>query len=933
MLYPFKKIRALVILTLFLGWSGFVQSQNCTGCSTVIAANGGPAITLNAGQSLCINAGISYTGAITLNGGTLCNSGTVTSVVFNRGTFNNYGTYMRTGVLNINNTGKVVMNLFDSGRFLLTGNLNQNTNNASDSLVINNNTNGSVQISGDVTVNKGWLKVRNGALVAGITPKEIIFSIGGQFNVSNSGLDFVNLSRAYVNINKTMSLDGRVNKTITNFGTFNVNSSFNIGGNGQNIGSVTITNRGRFNILDHFNSSYNNGTVNVYNVGGTGNVFSIGKSLTLSKDNNIFFNGAQLDIGLDLNVERGSFTNSGIVNTRDVDVKFGTLTNNYKLTATRDVITSNAQATINNNGFLNVAREFNNKATINLGQASLIYTKNYYNIGNNAIITGPSDPPDTLSYGKIIISGYSENNGFIEKKVLIHDQSLVPGNNNVNYGFDNVVNANRIGSGTFFAAKSVAPGSGGPPISINCSAIQALYTVGILAGPTTICSGQSANLSAQFYNLIPITIPPFPPFFPNPITITLINPVNLPSNSYTWSPASALAGSATQQNQVVSPNTTTNYVVSVNYLGCIFTANSLITVNAATVSISANLPTPICLPVSGVVLTGNVTLSGNATLQWYNGNSAILGATAPIYNPIGPGVYTLRAIIAGCPTVISNQILVYPPFSVNITASPAAFCQNNPITLSAVLSPAFPGTTYQWFQGSTNTGATGNTYQTTVPNTYYAIATTPGGCTATSNVANLQAAQPVIANAGPDQIYTGTPVSIGGSPACATAGVPPYTYLWSTNSGFVSGNVNQCANTVTPSSTITYTLTVTDASGCQATDDVTVINNSTILKYIVPKKNIDGGYQVSVNNNVYFMFEEEYRTSTLSYKIYDFNPSAPNVQVPISSCTNLAGAPRNLGDNRYVINLPTCATLAAAKMYLMEIQNDKNEKFYFKFLY
>ena len=57
----------------------------------------------------------------------------------------------------------------------------------------------------------------------------------------------------------------------------------------------------------------------------------------------------------------------------------------------------------------------------------------------------------------------------------------------------------------------------------------------------------------------------------------------------------------------------------------------------------------------------------------------------------------------------------------------------------------------------------------------------------------------------------------------ATNGTPPYTYSWSSVDGLSDPTV---ANpTASPSSNTTYTVTVTDAGGCQASDDVNVTVN------------------------------------------------------------------------------------------------------------
>ena len=81
-------------------------------------------------------------------------------------------------------------------------------------------------------------------------------------------------------------------------------------------------------------------------------------------------------------------------------------------------------------------------------------------------------------------------------------------------------------------------------------------------------------------------------------------------------------------------------------------------------------------------------------------------------------------------------------------------------------------------------------------------------------------ANPLQANAGADRtVCPGFETLIGGSPA-AQFGYPPYQYSWSPSTGLSSTTISNPI--VSPTSLITYTLTVTDDSGYVATDVVIV---------------------------------------------------------------------------------------------------------------
>jgi uncharacterized repeat protein (TIGR01451 family) len=83
------------------------------------------------------------------------------------------------------------------------------------------------------------------------------------------------------------------------------------------------------------------------------------------------------------------------------------------------------------------------------------------------------------------------------------------------------------------------------------------------------------------------------------------------------------------------------------------------------------------------------------------------------------------------------------------------------------------------------------------------------------------------ADAGDDKsISGGGSVAIGGSPT-ASGGTPPYTYSWSPLTGLSSGlTSNPIAS---PSSSTTYTVTVTDDNGCTDNDSMTVFISQCVM--------------------------------------------------------------------------------------------------------
>ncbi|NNC85062.1 MAG: hypothetical protein HKN75_03205, partial [Bacteroidia bacterium] len=117
-----------------------IQSINAqcpsTGCTTTISGVNTTNYTVNVGQKLCLASGAIYSGTVTMNGGTLENcatapqsfgllySGATSSIVNNYGTvsfasvnidqgiFNNYGIYLESNNIDIQNTA--IFNNYDS---------------------------------------------------------------------------------------------------------------------------------------------------------------------------------------------------------------------------------------------------------------------------------------------------------------------------------------------------------------------------------------------------------------------------------------------------------------------------------------------------------------------------------------------------------------------------------------------------------------------------------------------------------------------------------------------------------------------------------------------------------------------------------------------------------------------------------------------------
>jgi gliding motility-associated-like protein len=192
-------------------------------------------------------------------------------------------------------------------------------------------------------------------------------------------------------------------------------------------------------------------------------------------------------------------------------------------------------------------------------------------------------------------------------------------------------------------------------------------------------------------------------------------------------------------------------------------------------------------PGTSVTLTAPPNLG---TYLWSN------SATTQSITVTQPGTYWVS--VAGPNGSGSDTIVVtdFPAPVVNIIGA-LSICQGSITTL--VASPNF--TNYLWSNGVQTQ------YNTVGSGTYWLTATNSNGCIAYDTATVVELPTPLINFLGNTMVCTGQETSIQ-----ANAGFT--TYEWS--NGLSTSNVNLGAGI--------FTLTVTDISGCQATDSVVVSN-------------------------------------------------------------------------------------------------------------
>jgi uncharacterized repeat protein (TIGR01451 family) len=251
---------------------------------------------------------------------------------------------------------------------------------------------------------------------------------------------------------------------------------------------------------------------------------------------------------------------------------------------------------------------------------------------------------------------------------------------------------------------------------------------------------------------------------------------------------------------VVIGNYNATITVRNTITGCVGTTQNIQVIILPRPTANAGSAVSICSGNNTTI--GSTSVAGN-TYAW--SPSTGLSSTSvsnPTANPIATTTYTVTVTnISGCTATSSVVVTVNPLATTSITSSgPTTFCSNSSVTLTATGSG-----TYAWSTGETIDNITKN-----VSGTYTVTITNASGCTAT-------ASQTVTVNPSPTASISGTATICNGGNTNLTA-TGGGTYAWST--GATTAAIN-----VVPSITTTYTVTVTNASGCTATASQEVIVN------------------------------------------------------------------------------------------------------------
>ncbi|MBK8584176.1 MAG: PKD domain-containing protein [Bacteroidetes bacterium] len=275
--------------------------------------------------------------------------------------------------------------------------------------------------------------------------------------------------------------------------------------------------------------------------------------------------------------------------------------------------------------------------------------------------------------------------------------------------------------------------------------------------------------------------------------------------SYLWTPGSAVISNPTGL-------TAGQYTVTVTDAnGCTISATTSVTEPNALNVVTSTQPT-LCFNGSDGSATANVS-GGFAgySYSWFPS-----GGNSSTASNLVAGNYSVTVTDAnGC--TLSATTIVNQPVAISLsTSSTPSTCGSSNGTATVVPSSGAAPFTYNW----TPTGGAAST-ATNIPSGSYTVTVSDAnGCTMTASESVSSLGGPTITAALVNDVDC-----FGGANGSATSNVTsgngPYTYVWSPSGGNAATATNLSAGV--------YSISITDANGCNSVDNVVVSEPSAIV--------------------------------------------------------------------------------------------------------
>jgi gliding motility-associated-like protein len=286
---------------------------------------------------------------------------------------------------------------------------------------------------------------------------------------------------------------------------------------------------------------------------------------------------------------------------------------------------------------------------------------------------------------------------------------------------------------------------------------------------------------------------------------TQLNATGSAGSNFSWNPSTFLSN-PTAFNPTASPNVDITYTVAVtDGNGC---------TNYDTVSVLIG-PAPVADAGSDITIcpgtSSTLSASGGSTFTWNADPSlSATGIPDPVINPTNITLYIVTVSNGSCSDTDSVVVSLHPSIIAN--AGPdTSVCLGDSVMLQAL-----SGSFHTWTPGATldNYIIANPLAFPSVTTTYTVVSENIYGC-ADADVVTVTIKQLPIVDAG-------TPVSIcpGSNTPLAATGPAGSSYVWTPSATLT--NPNSVTPTAAPISNTTYTVFITDLSGCKNSDAVNV---------------------------------------------------------------------------------------------------------------
>jgi len=443
--------------------------------------------------------------------------------------------------------------------------------------------------------------------------------------------------------------------------------------------------------------------------------------------------------------------------------------------------------------------------------------------GQNVTLTAPSNA--TYKWSGPCISGSTTTQSVVVTCAGTYSCNVIGGAGDTVHLSTTLATATPITATITPASSTVCKGTS---VSLTASGGATHYswspTIGLKADTGSIVNAQPASTTT--YKVMgsngscfdsataTITVNPLPTISITPTgTATICNGASVSltaggsSTTYTWAPATGL-NVTTGTTVIAKPTTTQTYTLTGTAAnGCNATATVVVTVNPTpTVTASAS-PTAIC-PGGSATLTA----SGATTYTWTPNTSLSTTTGASITaNPASTITYSVSGTTGTCNSTVQKvTVTVNPTPTVTASANPTAICRGGAATLTGS-----GATTYLWAPNANLSATTGSSVTASPISTItYSVTGSSAGCNSAVKTVTLTV------NPTPTVSASATRTVICPADTTTLSGSGATTYTWAPATGLsATTGTSVIAN---PTTTQTYTVTGSVASGCNSTATVVV---------------------------------------------------------------------------------------------------------------